>query len=93
MSAIVNLYSKKNNEIKKFLDRFYNNSINISNNLKWEHSYENPIEAADIIGAYIDNSDKFDIRMWISLDKGLFINITDFNSDKIIRYLFERYPY
>ena len=37
--------------------------------------------------------DKFDINMWISLDKDVFINVTDDNADKIIRYLYERYPY
>ena len=93
MRAIVNLYSQENNEIKNFLDKFYNKDLIINNELKWEHLYENPIEIADIIGVYIDNSDKFNINMWISLDKGVFINITDFNADKIIRYLFERYPY
>ena len=93
MNAVVNLYSQKNNEIKKFLDKFYNKSLIINNDLKWEQFYENPVEIADIIGAYIDNSDNFNINMWVSLDKGVFINITDFNADKIIRYLFERYPY
>ena len=93
MSTVVNLYSKKNDEIQNFLNKYYNKEISMSNSLKWEFSYDNPIEIADIIGTYIDNSDKFDIAMWISLDKGVFINITDFNADKIIRYLFERYPY
>lgn len=93
MNAVVNLYSQKNHEIKKFLDKFYSKDLIISNDLKWEQFYENPIEIADIIGAYIDNSDNFNITMWISLDKGVFINITDFNANKIIRYLFERYPY
>jgi len=93
LNAIVNLYSQENNEIKKFLNKFYNENFSIGDDLKWEKSYKNPVEIADIIGAYIDNSDKFDITMWISLDKGVFINITDFNADKIIRYLFERYPY
>ncbi len=93
MGAVVNLYSQKNNEIKKFLEKFYDKDLVINNDLKWEQLYENPIEAADIIGAYIDNSDRFSINMWVSLDKGLFINITDFNADKIIRYLYERYPY
>lgn len=93
MRAVVNLYSQKNNEIKKFLEKFYDKNLVINNNLKWEQLYENPIEVADIIGAYIDNSDKFNISMWVSLDKGVFINITDFNADKIIRYLYERYPY
>ena len=93
MGAVVNLYSQKNNEIKKFLEKFFDKNLVINNDLKWEQLYENPVEAADIIGAYIDNSDRFNISMWVSLDKGVFINITNFNADKIIRYLYERYPY
>ena len=38
-------------------------------------------------------NDKFSINMWISLDKDVLVNITPFNSDEIIRYLYERFPY
>lgn len=93
MEAIVDIYSETDNEIKNFLDKFYNSNINISNNLKWEVTYKNPTEASDIISAYIDNEDNFKINMWISLDTDFFINVTSNNADKIIRYLFERYPY
>ena len=93
MSVIVDLYSEKNNEINKFLSKFFSGNISVSNNLKWEKVFDNPIEIADIIGTFIDNNDKFKINMWISLDTGFFINVTDYNADKIIRYLFERYPY
>ena len=94
MKILVNLYSSKAGEIKRFLSLFYsNNNISLPNDLKWEKSYENPIEISDIIGTFIDNEDKFDINMWICLDEGVFINVTPSNSDKIIRYLFERYPY
>lgn len=93
MSVIVSLYSKKDNEINNFLKNF-NNSINISENLlEWKKEFKNPIEIADIIGVFADNNDKYDMNMWISLDQGFFVNITDYNVDKIIRYLFERYPY
>lgn len=54
-------------------------------------NYENPIEIADIISALLEND--YDINMWISLDKDVFINVTEHNADDIIRYLFERYPY
>ena len=47
----------------------------------------------DIIGAFIENNDKYKINMWISLDKGIYINVTDYNADKIIRYIYERFPY
>lgn len=94
MGVIVSLYSDKKNEIKKFLSSFFDNDdIAIDNDLKWEHYFENAIESASIIGVFIDNNDKFKINMWVSLDTGFFINVTNFNSDKIIRYLYERYPY
>ena len=93
MSVTVNLYSNEKSEIKRFLSSFYDENINIDNDLKWEHYFENPIETADIIGVFIDNNENFKINMCVSLDEGFFINITDFNADKIIRYLYERYPY
>ncbi len=95
LNTIVNLYSIQEGEIQRFLSLFYgnNNLFNIDNDLKWEKNYENPIEIADIIGVFIDNDDKFNINMWVSLDQNAFINVTPSNSDKIIRYLFERYPY
>lgn len=93
MSAIVDIYSEKPNEIKNFVDKFYENNTNIENDLEYEISFENPIQVSDIISAFIDNDDKFDIHMWLSLDKDIFINVTQHNADKIIRYLFERYPY
>ena len=89
----VNLYSEISKEIESFLKSYYNTSFDINNNLNWEHKYDNPIEIAEIIGVFIDNFDKFDLVMWISLDKGLYVHITEENADSIIKYLFERYPY
>ena len=93
MSVMVNLYSEKNNEIKNFLDSFYGLNVSVPDCSKWEKTFSNPIEIADIIGTFIDNNYKFNINMWVSFDEDFFINVTDYNSDKIIRYLFERYPY
>lgn len=93
MGVIVSLYSNQKDEIRRFLYDFYSQKIDISDDLKWEHHYNNPIESADIIGTFIDNNDRFKINMWVSLDKGFFMNVTDYNADKIIRYLYERYPY
>ncbi len=93
MSTIVNLYSDKNGEIKKFLKDFYNKDIEIPNNLKWEKIFANPVEISDIIGTFIENNEKYKINMWVSFDKNIFINITENNADKIIRYIFERFPY
>lgn len=92
MKPIVSLYSMDNTQIEKFLNSFFGNQIILDNKLEWNYNYDNPIEIASIIGAFIDNNDKFDINMWISLDRGIFINVTEENADKIIRYLYERYP-
>lgn len=89
----VNLISKNSYELEKFLSSFYNSSFDINDNLNWEHKYSNPVELAEIIGAYVDNLDNFNIVMWISLDKGVYINVTTDNADSLIKYLYERYPY
>ena len=93
MYTIVNLYSNKTGEITNFLSRYYNKEIHLDNDLKWEKQYENSIEIADMIGTFIDNNDKYHISMWVSLDDGAFLNVTDDNADAIIRYLYERFPY
>lgn len=93
MSVTVSLYSTENGEIARFLHDFYEKNIEIKNGLEWEEEFKNPTQSASIIGAFIDNNKKFKINMWVSLDTGFYINVTDFNADKIIRYLYERYPY
>lgn len=92
MKPIVSLYSMDNTQIEKFLNKFYEKKIEITDKLEWTQNYDNPIEIASIIGVFIDNKDSFKINMWISLDEGIFINVTEQNADKIIRYLYERYP-
>jgi len=89
----VNIYSNKKGEINKFLSNFYNTNLNIENKLKWIKEFENPIEISEIVGAYVDNNEKYDIFMWISLDNNIYINITQNNANEIIKYLYERYPY
>lgn len=93
MKAIIRLYSDKDGEIPSFLNHFFKNKIVIENELLWQKEYENPIEMADMIGALIENQEDYKINMWISLDKDLFINITENNANEVIRYLYERYPY
>lgn len=93
MLVTVKLTSNKKGEINKFLSKFYNTNLNISEDLKWIKEYKNPIDISDIIGAYIDNIETFNFNMWINLDKDIFIKISDSNANEIIKYLFERYPY
>lgn len=93
MIATVNLFSNKKGELNRFLSSFYNTHFDLENSLKWEKEYHNPVEIAEIIGIFTDNSDDFLLNMWISLDKDVFVNVTNDNADQIIRYLFERFPY
>ena len=93
MNTVVSLYSQKKQEISKFLKSFNNISVDDNNILEWKKEFENPVEIADIIGVFIDNNEKFMINMWVSLDEGFFLNVTEHNADQIIRDLFERYPY
>lgn len=93
MSAIINLYSDKSGDIKNFLKDFYQKEIILNNNLKWEKEFNNPIDCIELISSVIDNNDEFKINAWLSIDDGIFINVTSSNLDEIIRYLYERYPY
>ena len=91
--VILKLRSSKKNEINKFLSKFYNTNLDISENLTWQKVYTNPIEISDLIGVFIDNIDMYNIKMWICLDKYIYINVSDSNGNDIIKYLFERFPY
>lgn len=95
MQAVVRLYSILSGEIKRFLFHFYGNeNFDIDENLKeWQMDYPNPIEIVDIIGAYIENFEEFNLSMWVSLDEGVLIKVTEDNGDELIRYLYERFPY
>ena len=93
MIAKITLYSNNTGELNKFLSRFYTNNLDIENSLKWEKESANPVELAEIIGIFVDNSDDYVLNMWLSLDKDVFVNVTSENADSIIRYLYERFPY
>ena len=93
MVATIILFSNIKGEFNRFLNSYYNTNLDIYNSLKWEKKSANPVELAEIIGVFIDNSDSYLLTMWISLDKDVFISVTEKNADNIIRYLYERFPY
>ena len=93
MIAKVKFQSHKKGELDRFLSEFYNTNLDIEDKTYWEKEYKNPIEISDIIGAFIDNIESFDIKLWICLDKNVYININENNANNVIKYLFERYPY
>ena len=93
MNYSVNLYSNNNNDINKFLSFFYDENLHLENKIKHSICFEAPNLMIDLITALIENNEKYDINVWICLDKGLFINVTEHNLDSIIRYIYERFPY
>ena len=94
MVAKVILYSNKTGEINNFLNKFYNSNVVVSDNsLSWKKDFPNPIEISEIVAAFSDNQNNFDINMWISLDENVFIKVSPSNVNIIIKYIFERYPY
>lgn len=95
MKPIVRIYTKNIEELKYFLKLFYSQDydLNITEGF-WQLSFDNPVQMSDIATAFVDNKESFpSCNMWISIDKGVFINITKDNCDSFIKYLFERYPY
>ena len=89
----VTILSENISEIKDFLNKYYSDNITFSEQNYWEKKYENPIDMIGLISTFIDNNDKYIGNIWISLDKDVYICITDENLNLIIKYLFERYPY
>lgn len=83
---------KLNGEIKRFLELFYSKNLEIKEDLFWEISYDNPINMIELVSCFIDNKENFKINIWISIDDGIFINVTDNNLDEIIKYIYERFP-
>lgn len=93
MKPTINLYSEKKGEIKSFLEAYYSKRQNLENDLFYKKEFENPIDIIDIISCFIDNNNKFQINLWMSIDKDVYICVTDNNIDSLIKYIYERYPY
>ncbi|MBR2744065.1 MAG: hypothetical protein IKE01_02045 [Clostridia bacterium] len=94
MISSLKLYSNNSTEIEKFLNAFYNRTIHLSNPLYWKNFFQNPLEIADFVAAFVDNHESFsNTNMWVSIDSGIYINIKEDNYNNFIQYLFERFPY
>lgn len=93
MQAKVILLSYNCDEINNFLNKFYSDESNKNTSNSWQKDFGNPVEISEFIAAFADNDSSFDLSMWVSLDRDVFIKISPSNSNNIIKYLFERYPY
>ncbi len=93
MKTSINFYSEIAGEIKKFLENYYSKNFELSDNLTYAQEFDNPIDMIDIISCFIDNNEKFKMSLWISLDKDVYICVTEKNLNNLIKYIYERYPY
>ena len=93
MIAKVILFSYKHGVINNFLNKFYNSNIKTEDSLFWKKNFPNPVDISEIIATFSDNNYYFDIDMWVSFDKYIFVKISPENTDLVIKYIFERYPY
>ena len=90
--AILKIYSENKKDLEIFLSKFYEKDYILENKEFYELDFENPINMLDILTCYTENSEKFNLNLWISLDKNVFILITEENINEIIKYIYERYP-
>lgn len=88
MSLTVNLWSLKEGELKRFLESYYENEIQLLNEDGWICEYIRPVEAVDIISAAIDNNDKYQIVICIQIDGGQLFHVTPDNMNEIIKDIF-----
>ena len=93
MKTTINFYSEQSGEIKRFLEMYYSKNLKINNYLTYKQEFDNPIDMIDIISCFIDNNEKFNANLWISLDENVYICVTDYNLNNLIKYIYERYPY
>ena len=90
MSLTVNLWSRKNGELKRFLESYYNKNMDLNeNDEQWFYRFGKPLEAVDIISAVVDNNDKYQINICIQVNDGQLHLITPENHNEVIRDNFQ----
>jgi hypothetical protein len=86
MAISVNLWSRKQGEIRSFLEKYYEKDVSIDDDVdRWIYIYKKPLDAIDIISTLIDNNDKYKISMCIQIDKGDVHPVTYENHNDIIK--------
>lgn len=90
MTLLVSLWSRKSGELKRFLEKYYLKKIDMDEDVdKWIYVYRKPLEAVDLISAVTDNSDRYEIDIYIQLGEGEICHVTDENHNDIIKGIFQ----
>jgi len=89
MKLTVNLWSRKEGEIKRFLKKYYEKDLEMDEDKdEWAYTYTKPMEAVDMISAVIDNNDRYQIAICIQMDEGQLHHITVNNHNEVIKDIF-----
>lgn len=88
MAITISLWSNKHMEIKRFLDSYYQDNVQSDESAqRWMGEFYNPLESIDMISALMDNSDNYEVIMYIHMDNGYLYKITKHNYNDVIRGL------
>lgn len=99
MSLTVNLWSRKNGELERFLESYYDGDTLIVDieeieqldeigGGEWSCVYNRPLEAVDMISAVMDNNDKYQISICVQIDEGQMHIVTQENYNEVIKDIF-----
>lgn len=87
MAVSISLWSGKEGEIKRFLHSYYQNDVTNSCTNRWIEQFYKPLETIDIISALMDNSEYYDVAMYIHMENGYLYKITKENYNDVIKGL------
>jgi len=89
MSITVNLWTKKEGEIRRFLEKYYEDEVIIDEDVdQWSYVYREPLESVDIISALMDNSHQYDIKLGVQVNHGDLYPVTEKNHNDVIKGIF-----
>ena len=91
-NVTVTLVTNRQNEIKNFIDKFYNINTDISpKTFRWSGSFNSIIDTIDILSILIDNQEKYCIESFVELNRDTTIKITASNLETYIKYAINQY--
>lgn len=89
MSVSVNMWSGIPGELRCFLEKYYEKEVDVNNHTGgWFFECSPPLESVDIISALMDNSEKYDIVMYVQVNNSELYRITEENYNDVIKGLF-----
>lgn len=86
MLITVSLMSKKEGEIKRFLDSYYGKESDVDELvIEWIYVYRNEMQAISLIDTVMDNYDEYDLSLWIKIDDEDVIEVTKHSRTRITK--------